>query len=187
MKIRISLALLALIGLTTISSAFAPAPVYREPPKPKVPEIYTAMQGTWEINQNINNAMMMRRGIAMKRVQQQIRIQGTTWAYIYNNGGVEAESTKYEIVLDPKASPPTLDLKQSNQNIWGGKGGGPGGMQQIEQIAMKGIVKVEANTLTFCYVYGYQQNAERPKHFIEGNQVMPNGTQTMTMTLKRVK
>ena len=44
------------------SSAFAPAPVYREPPKPVVPEIYAAMQGTWEINQNVNNnALMMRR------------------------------------------------------------------------------------------------------------------------------
>ena len=184
MKIRISLALLALIGLTTISSAFAPAPVYREPPKPKVPEIYAAMQGTWEINQNINNnALMMRRGIAIRRATQQIRIQGGTWAYIYNNNGVETESTKYEIVLDPKASPTALDLKQT-QNVWNGGGGGA---VMVETIAMKGIVKVDGDTMTFCYVYGHQQNAERPKHFVEGNQVMPNGVQTMTMTLKKVK
>ena len=185
MKIRISLALLALIGLTTISSAFAPAPVYREPPKPKVPELFTALQGTWEINQNVNNGLVMRRGLAIQRIQQKIRIQGTTWAYVYNNNGVETESTKYEIVLDPKASPATLDLKQQNQNII--NGGRFGGAVMVEQIAMKGIVKVEGDTLTFCYVYGYNQAAERPKQFFAGNQAMPNGVVAMTMTLKRVK
>ena len=183
MKIRISLALLALLGLTTINFA-APAPVYREPPKPVVPEIYAAMQGTWEIEQNINqNAMMMRRGIAIQRMKQQIRIQGSTWTYIYNNNGIETESTKYQIVLDPKGNPPTLDLEQANQNIMLPGGG----IIMNKQVAMKGIVKVEGHTLTYCYVYGHQQNAERPKHFVEGNQQMPIGTTVMTMTLKKVK
>src|SRR3954470_15323092 len=91
LKIRISFALLALIGLTTLCSAFTPAPVYREPPKPKVPDDFTALQGTWEIQQNMNNAMVMRRGGAIRRIQQQIRIQGTNWGYIFNNNGVEME------------------------------------------------------------------------------------------------
>ena len=53
---------------------------------------------------------------------------------------------------------------------------------------MKGIVKVEGGIMTFSYVSGYQQNAERPKQFVAGNQVMPNGVTTvMTMTLKKVK
>ena len=188
MKSRILLSLVALIGLTTISSAFAPAPVYREPPKPKVPEVYALMQGTWEIQQNVNNnALLMRRGIAARRMQQKIRIQGTTWGYIFNNNGTEIESTKYQIVLDPKASPATLDLKQSNQNVvfLGGMPGG--GMVMVEQVAMRGIVKVDGDTLTFCYVSGYQANAERPKQFFAGNQIMPNGVTAMTMTLKRVK
>ena len=184
MKIRTGLALLALICLATISSAFAPAPVYREPPKPKVPEIFAAIQGTWEVQQNVNQ-LAMRRGLAVKRVNQQIRIQGTTWCYIYNNNGVEAESTKYDIVLNPIASPATLDLKQPNQNLM--VGGGFGGVAAGEQIAMKGIVKVEGDTLTFCYVYGYNQAAERPKNFVVGNQLMPNGIQAITMTLKKVK
>jgi len=188
LKIRISLALLALIGLATLGTT-APAPVYREPPKSKVPDIYVAMQGVWEVDQNVNNAMMMRRGGAIRRVNQKIRIQDTSWTYLYNNGnGADVESTKYQIALDPKASPATLDLKQPNQNIMLGGGFAPaGGLVMMEQIAMKGIVKVEGDTMTFCYVYGYNQGAERPKHFITGNQIMPNGAQTLTMTLKRVR
>ena len=189
MKTRISLALLALIGLTSITSAFAPAPVFREPPKPKTPDVFAAMQGTWEVEQNVMKGGFRGRAVMMKRMQQKIRVQGMSWAYIYDNGGGETESTKYDIVLDPKATPATLDLKQPNQNgvMFGGGFGGGAMIQQIDQIAMKGIIKVEGDTLTFCYVYGYQQNAERPKEFIAGNQVMPNGTTVMTMTLKRAK
>jgi uncharacterized protein (TIGR03067 family) len=185
LKSRIILALLALVGLTTISSAFAPAPVYREPPKPKTPDVYALMQGTWEIDQNVNAAFKGR--MAINRMRQQIRIQGTTWGYIFNNNGTLIESTKYQIVLDPKASPATLDLKQSNQNLvfLGGMPGG--GVVMVEQVVMKGIVRVDGDKLTFCYVNGYQQNAERPKQFYAGNQVMPNGVTAMTMTLKRVK
>ena len=180
------LSLLALVGLSALGSA-APAPVYREPPKPKVSDVYALMQGTWELEQN-NVIVLGGRGLGRRGIQkQQIRIQGTTWGYIFNNNGTEIESTKYQIVLDPKASPATLDLEQSNQNA-GFLGGMPGGgMVMVEQVVMKGIVKVEGNTLTFCYVNGPQANTERPKQFYVGNQVMPNGVTTMSMTLKRVK
>ena len=181
---RISLSLILCVLITATSSAFAPAPVFREPPKPKTPDVFAAMQGTWELEQNINirgraRGVVLARG---RRINQKIRVQGTSWAYIYDNGGVETESTKYEIVLDPKASPATLDLEQSHEVMLK-----LGGGRTVKQIAMRGIVKVEGDTLTFCYVYGYQQNAERPKEFIAGNQVMPNGTTVVTMTLKRVK
>ena len=43
LKTRMTLALLALAGLATITSAYAPAPVYREPPKPKVPALFAAL------------------------------------------------------------------------------------------------------------------------------------------------
>ena len=48
MNRRFLLSLFLGAAMTVPGSAFAPAPVYREPPKPKVSEILTALQGTWE-------------------------------------------------------------------------------------------------------------------------------------------
>ena len=149
-----------------------------------MPELFAALQGTWEIEQNVNNAACARQA-AIRRVQQQIRIQGTSWAYVYNNNGIETESTKYQMVLDPKAGPRDARPRARTRTSWSSAASAAPAM--VEQIAMKGIVKVEGDTLTFCYVYGYQANAERPKQFFAGNQIMPNGTTAMTMTLKRVK
>jgi uncharacterized protein (TIGR03067 family) len=163
--------------MATIGSAFAPAPVYREPPKPKVPEIYALMQGTWEIERNVN---LNRRGVAIRRVFRQIRIKGDTWGTILNDNGTEIESTKYQIVFDPKANPATLDLKHTVRN-------GFNGIAVIDRIMMKGIIKVEGDTLTFCYVNGRTPNAERPTQFSDGNRIVPNGAPARTMTLKRVK
>ena len=88
---RLSLSLILCV-LTATAITAAPAPVYREPPKPKLPDVYAAMQGTWEIDQNVNNGF--RGGNRINRASQKIRIQGGTWAYIYNNNGIETESTK---------------------------------------------------------------------------------------------
>ena len=126
MNIRLSLALLALFGLTTIGSAFAPAPVYREPPPPKVPELYAAMQGTWEISQNLNNGAMMRGGFAIRRVQQQIRIQGNPAGRTAstNNNGVETESTEVRDRPQPGDGVPRRSTSSRNQNVMiGGFGG----------------------------------------------------------------
>lgn len=171
------------VGLVAASAvlAFAPAPVFKEPPKAKVPELAAALQGTWEVQQNVNVAFRGRGLVAMKRLQQQIRITNTTWAYVIDNNGTPIESTKYEIDLDAKQLPATLDLKQDN-NARMAVIGGMGGIQVQPQVAMKGIVKVEGDTMTFTYVYGFQAGAERPRSFSDGN--VPN---TMTMTLKRVR
>ena len=161
--------------LTTSSAAFAPAPVFREPPKPKAGELFAALQGTWDFERNVN-----KEGKG-KRVQYKIRIQDTSWSHVYNNNGIETKDTEYRIVLDPKASPATFDLVRPIQIVLFN-----GGMVIPEQIVMKGILEIEGDTLTFCYANGYQENAERPKHFIVGDRLTPKGW-TMTMTLKRVR
>jgi uncharacterized protein (TIGR03067 family) len=178
------LALLAAFCGPAISSGFAPAPVYKEPPKPKVPELVAALQGTWEVD---NNQVMIRGGArlggrVMMRRQVYIRIHDNLWSYVYSTNGVEREGVKYEMILDPKQTPATLDLRHHNN------ANGPGG-NGAQGAAMQGIVKVEGNTLTFCYSYG--GNAERPRNFeANGNQVVWKGgvaTSFNTMTLKKVK
>lgn len=179
---RYNLSLILGILLAASSSAFAPAPVYREPPKSKVPDLSVAIQGTWEVEQplvNVNVAIV-RRGNFIRRTPQPIRISGTSWAYIFTNNGVETETTKYRMVLDTKATPPTLDLKHT---VLVGVLNGPAVMS--EQIVLKGIVRVDGDMLTFCYVPG--TSAARPKQFLAGNQVMPDGTIAQTLRLKRIK
>ena len=175
MTLRIFLSLTLAAAMAATSSAFAPAPVYREPPKPKIPEIVSAIQGTWDYNVN---ARMAGRGGMVRTIR--VRIQDDTWQYIYITNGVEREGVKYHIVLDPKQNPPSFDLEQSVVNQ-------PGlALGRNVRVAMKGIVKVEGDTLTFCYVSGYNQNTTRPRHF-DNNQLMLDGTRANTMTLQRVK
>ena len=174
MSKRFILSSILALAMAATSSAFAPAPVYREPPKPKVPEIFAAIQGTWDYD---TNAQFAGRGGLMRTIR--VRIQGNTWTYIYITNGVEREGAKFEIVLDAKQNPPTLDLKNgavANRL--------PGG--RVGQFALKGIVKIEGGTLTYRYVSGYNENATRPIHFGD-NQAMPNGDGASTMTLQRIK
>jgi uncharacterized protein (TIGR03067 family) len=161
--------------MATVSAAFAPAPVYREPAKPKGPDVYALMQGTWEIDPKANIAPLVRPGMAMRRMPQQIRIQGTTWEYMASDNSLfKTSSAKNRIVLDPKASPPTLDLIQLGF--------------MVEYPTMKGIVKVEGDTLTFCYVSAQEKDAERPKRFVVGNPFQPiQPKDPRMMTLTRVK
>ena len=87
-----------------------------------------------------------------------------------------------QIVLDSTVSPATLDLTDSNEN-W--ILGAPVRRVNVREVAMKGIVKLDRDTLTFRYVFG--KNAERPKQFAADNRPLPAGTATATLTLKRVK
>ncbi len=173
MSRRFVLSSILAVAMAATSSAFAPAPVYREPPKSKVPEIVAAIQGTWEYRSN--NNINVKNG-RMQTIR--VRIQGNTWQYIYIMNGVEREGAKFEIVLDAKQNPPTLDLK--NAVPANRPAGIPGRRMGVN--ALMGIVKVEGVTLTYRYVSGYNENATRPRHF---DQTEPGGSAS-TMTLKRV-
>ena len=167
---RLSMHLGVLVATTGL--AFAPAPVYREPAK--VPNILAAMQGHWEVRDDIDKTG------EVKRVTQ-IRIRGTTWALIYDDSGVVR--TKHEMVLDPKGTPTTLDLKQPDQVVLFG-----GGMVIPKRVAMKGIVKIEDDRMTFCYFQApFDPQFGRPKDFVVGPQLLANGPNAVTMILKRVK
>ncbi len=155
--------------LATSALAFAPAPVFREPPKPKVPELLTTMQGTWVIG----NGVSARGGRILR-----VRIRGNSWTYISITNGVEREGPKYEIVLDAKQNPPTLDLKSVAR---ANRPAPPVG--RVGPFALKGIVKVEGDSLTLCYVRCNDQNTARPKQFGE-NELM-QGESGVTMTLQR--
>lgn len=177
MRLRLTIALLAVAGLSAVASAFTPAPVYREPPKSKVPDVAAAMQGLWEIDQNVMQGRMLgRRGGLVMRQTVRIRIQDHTWGYIYSNNGMDREGVKYDMGLDSRQQPATLDLKyQANVQI-------------AERVIMKGIVKVEGDTLTFCYVHTGNPGVERPKQFAPNQaQLGWNGQMSQTMILKKVR
>ena len=174
MSRRFVLSSILTLAMAATSSAFAPAPVYREPPKSKVPDLLTALQGNWDYNAF---AGLVGAGNRMRTIR--VRIQGNTWQYIYIMNGVEREGVKYEIVLDAKQNPPTLDLKYAepaNRPVEL-----PG--RRVGVNALMGIVKVEGGMLTYRFVGGYKENAARPRHFGETD---PSAG-VSTMTMKRIK
>ena len=67
MNARLLLSMPLLAVLTTFAAAFAPAPVFREPPKPSLPVIAKAMQGTWSVSKAKNKRLM------------RVRIEDKTW------------------------------------------------------------------------------------------------------------
>lgn len=150
MSPRYLASLLSLLGAAAVCSA-APAPVYREPPKPKVPPLEAAMQGTWELDQTALLNRRPGRPVAVVRRRTLIRIENNTWSYVYDFNGTEREGQKYSMRLDAKQSPAALDILP-NQAVDG----------TVAHIVMKGIVKVEGDTLTFSYVHN---NGQRPIQF----------------------
>ena len=133
---RILLTLLAGVTTAGVGSAFAPAPVYREPPKPTLEQ---AMQGTWGRSANTKGK---------GNREMRLRIEGKTWTMNPSApGGAGRKGLAYEILLDSSRGPASLDLKHPTRPV-----------------GMKGIVKVEGDRLIFCYVRT-ESGGDRPKAF----------------------
>ena len=162
--------------LAANSLAFAPAPVYREP---RVPDFYSLMQGTWEVEQQIHEIRPRR----IVRVTRTIRIKGTSWVSDRGSPFIGG-SSRYRIVLDPKTKPASFDLVEDHRHLLPPNAIG---LMMDEKPVMKGIVQIDRDTLTFCHVYSDQKNADRPKHFIAGEEVTTDGTAVRSITLKRVE
>ena len=160
MNARLLLSIPLLVVLTTFATAFAPAPIYKEPVKPSVPSILTAMQGTWSITSSFQGK---------GRSRGQVRIRDKTWTMTSSMAkGRERDVADYEILLDTSRNPVTLDLKRN----------------LTSQVTMKGIVKVEGDRVLFCYTNTTSEE-ERPKAFTDTR--TPLGRRVITMALTRIE
>jgi uncharacterized protein (TIGR03067 family) len=157
MNARLLLSIPFLVVAAGFAAAFAPAPVYKEPPRPSVPSIERAIQGTWSMAYETKGKRRSR-----------VRIDGKKWTMLSSApGGAVREGFAYEILLDTSRSPAALDLKNP-----------------ARRGAMKGIVKVEEGRLIFCYTRTDSED-ERPKAFTDTH--TPAGRRVLTMTLTRTE
>jgi uncharacterized protein (TIGR03067 family) len=153
-----------LLFLATCAAAFAPAPVYKEPPKPTRSSLEQAMQGTWGRELLAKGKGGPPRGVGGRR--SRVRIEGTTWRTLLSSpAGEERVGITYEMHLDARRDPPALDLKMPTSSR-----------------VMRGIVKVEGDRLTFCYTRS-ENEEDRPKAFTATQ--TESGLRVMTMTLIR--
>ena len=160
MHARLLLSIPLLVVLTAFAMAFNPAPVYKEPPKPVAQAIVTAMQGTWSLSLGSQGKGKSRRRVV---------IRDKTWTMPTSMAkGRERDGIDYEILLDTRRSPTTLDLKRN----------------LTSQVTMKGIVKVEGDSIIFCYTNTVSEE-ERPKAFTDTR--TPTGRRVILMTLTRVE
>src|SRR4051794_2547826 len=109
-------ALLAL--LTAIASAFAPVPVYKEPPKPAAGSIVAAMQGTWA------EPLLVE---AKGKYAGRVRIEGKTWTTVFATPKGPNREMPYELLLDTSRDPVALDVRRNPST----------------RTYLKGIVKME--------------------------------------------
>ena len=154
-----------LLFLATCAAAFAPAPVYKEPPQPARSSLEKAMQGTWAREHPGRGGMAPARAMVVRR--QHIRIEGTSWKnFLPSPRGGDRVGIPYEMHLDTRRDPPALDLKMA-----------------ASARVMRGIVKVEGDRLIFCYTRSADE-ADRPKAFTDIR--TEAGLRVMTMTLTRI-
>ena len=130
------LSLMVLACLTASAVAFVPAPVYKAPP-PK--RLLQQLLGRWEDT--------------VPNVKPILVIDKDTWVYSPRDGTGERE--RLFMSLDATKDPATIDLKPHPDDSPKGR----------PSEALRGIVKVEGDTLTFCFARSWEKNAVRPVDF----------------------
>jgi uncharacterized protein (TIGR03067 family) len=160
---RLLVGLAALVAVT----GFAPAPRPKPDRRMDVKELVKKLQGTWEIV-SLERNLTGKTGRTTSRSSLRFRFEGEKWSYAYPNNNLRAAAPSMGggLVLDTSKSPPAMDLVRNSQ---------PG--QSTPPARMRGIVKVEGDTIKFCYSLASEK--DRPTSFDK------IGTNQILMTLKR--
>src|SRR5262245_36756806 len=165
MLARFGIAVVALVGLT----AFAPAPQVRAPRPGDLRAALKKLEGTWErrtlssrkAKGGARGGFGGRAGVTTSTTQ--VRIQGDRWTTLRTSRGEARPTATYKMVLNAAKDPMWLDL-----------------VPEVGDLpTMSGIVKVEGDTVTFCYTTAASEGIPRPAAF-------ERGENHLIMTLKRV-
>jgi hypothetical protein len=141
MPARLSVAVLALAGLT----AFAPAPFPRKHNKAKAdPALLLA--GLWKVEKVARSTS---RGYTTSTsLMSHIRIQDGRWTFMRNNRGTVTPSTSYRLVIHSDQTPIALDgMRDNSRTPW-----------------MLGIARRVGDTVEVLYGFGVKRpdSFERP-------------------------
>jgi uncharacterized protein (TIGR03067 family) len=112
-------------------TAFAPAP-FERPARQRADDGLARLQGSWKVTEF--GRPDVREG-ALPWLK--VRVKGARWTFLYQRGDAYVPSTTYVLKLAPRAAPQTIDLVHDD-----GQG----------LVTLKGIYKVEGNTVTIVYV-----------------------------------
>jgi uncharacterized protein (TIGR03067 family) len=148
------LRLIVAIAVVVAAAAFSPAPLPKTHRKPAVDDV-VLLQGTYKVLEYGRPNLQARGGFGgPRRTNMKIRISGDKFAFLYQQGNDWMPSTTYEMKLNSKASPKTMDMSYNAGDY---------------TVTLKGIYKIEGNKVTLLYNYAYSgrinQDAERPTNF----------------------